>query len=204
MENNRGLKAMIVAALLISLTGIGVAFAAMSQDLTITGQAELNPAQWDIHFENLALKDTVGDATEITSPIISSDIAKITGLNARFTKPGDEISYVFDVVNAGSINAELDSLNLASSKACVGDATGADKIADEDLVCNNLYIRLEYVDGSGTVTGTVTATDTLPHTVTASRKKMMLTIGFDELVDELPTDRVQVNALNILLSYVQA
>ena len=201
MGNNRGLKVMIVAALVISLTGIGIAFAALSQDLTIEGQGQFNPANWDIHFANLLLDAKVGGADEIgATPVVSADTTKITGLNVLFTKPGDSISYEFDVVNDGTINAELDNVTLAASKVCTGDATGADKIADEALVCGNLVFTLTYVSGGSTVA----AGDSLPHTVANSTRRMKLTIEFDEDVTELPTDKVTVTDMNMLLQYIQA
>jgi len=201
MGNNRGLKVMVVAALVISLTGIGIAFAALSQDLIIEGQAEFNPASWDIHFENLSLDAKVGGADEIgAAPVISADTTKITGLNALFTKPGDSISYEFDVVNDGTINAKLDSIDLAASKVCTGDATGTNKTDDEALVCDNLVLTLEYATGGAPVV----ANDTLPHTVAASTKRMKLVITFDEDVTTLPTDRVLVTNMNIVLAYIQA
>ena len=52
MEKERKIKVLSVAALLVAVLGLTVAFAALSQTLTINGSATVNTASWDIHFKN--------------------------------------------------------------------------------------------------------------------------------------------------------
>ena len=54
MEKQRKIKVLAVAALIITILGLTVAFAALSQTLTINGAATLDAAKWGIKFENLS------------------------------------------------------------------------------------------------------------------------------------------------------
>ena len=56
MEKTRKIKIISLCALLVAVLGLTVAFAALSQTLTIKGSAAVNAASWDIHFENTSGK----------------------------------------------------------------------------------------------------------------------------------------------------
>ena len=53
MEKERRVKALSLVALLITIVGLTVAFAAMSRTLTINGTATMDTARWNIHFANI-------------------------------------------------------------------------------------------------------------------------------------------------------
>ena len=55
MEKTRQIKIISLCALLVAVLGLTVAFAALSQTLTINGSATVNTASWDIHFKNLRI-----------------------------------------------------------------------------------------------------------------------------------------------------
>ena len=54
MEKQRKIKVMSVVALIVAVLGLTVAFAALSQTLTINGTANVDAASWDIHFETIS------------------------------------------------------------------------------------------------------------------------------------------------------
>ena len=64
MTENRS-KTVVIIALCLTLIFMGVGFAALGQNLTITTEGQIVGSKWDIHFENFAAGATVvkGDDT---------------------------------------------------------------------------------------------------------------------------------------------
>ena len=110
MEKTRKVKIISLIVLVIMVLGLTVAFAALSQTLTINGSAAVNAASWDIHFENLTLSEKTGTAEVSGTPQLTGTV--ISGINVSLNKPGDKIVYEFDLVNNGSIEAKLTNINV--------------------------------------------------------------------------------------------
>ena len=121
MEKERRIRKLTVVALVVAVLGLTVAFAALSQTLTINGTASVDSASWDIHFANLTGPDIEGGAEAQGSPTLNA--TTISGLNMSVTKPGDSVTYYFDIVNAGTIDAVLNtdlSTNLFYNNSFLG------------------------------------------------------------------------------------
>ena len=112
VEKERRIKTLSLVALIVAVLGLTVAFASLSQMLTINGTATVDAASWDVHFENLTGPDITGSASTSGTPSIND--TTISGLNMSVTKPGDSVTYYFDIVNDGTIDAVLDT-DLKSS-----------------------------------------------------------------------------------------
>ena len=110
MEKTRKVKIISLCALLVAVLGLTVAFAALSQTLTINGSAAVDTASWDIHFENLTLSEKTGTAEVSGTPQLTG--TAISGIDVSLNKPGDKIVYEFDLVNNGSIEAKLTNINV--------------------------------------------------------------------------------------------
>ena len=95
-------------ALIVAVLGLGVAFAALSSQLTINGSAKAQAGSWNIHFaKTLDMPtQTTGDAS-FTEPTLSD--TSILGFKATVTKPGDSVTYYFDIVNSGTVDALVDN-----------------------------------------------------------------------------------------------
>ena len=104
MERNRKIKTLSLVALIVAVLGLGVAFAALSSKLTINGSAKAQAGSWNIHFaKTLDMPtQTTGDAS-FTEPTLSD--TSILGFKATVTKPGDSVTYYFDIVNSGTVDA---------------------------------------------------------------------------------------------------
>ena len=107
MERNRKIKTLSLVALIVAVLGLGVAFAALSSKLTINGSAKAQAGSWNIHFaKTLDMPtQTTGDAS-FTEPTLSD--TSILGFKAIVTKPGDSVTYYFDIVNSGTVDALVD------------------------------------------------------------------------------------------------
>lgn len=108
MERNRKIKILSLVALIVAVLGLGVAFAALSSKLTINGSAKAQAGSWNIHFaKTLDMPtQTTGDAS-FTEPTLSD--TSILGFKATVTKPGDSVTYYFDIVNSGTVDALVDN-----------------------------------------------------------------------------------------------
>lgn len=133
VEKERKIKTLSLVTLIVAVLGLTVAFAALSQTLTINGTASVDAASWDIHFENLSEPKITGAAEVIETPTLTND--SFDGLNVKLTKPGDSVTYTFDIVNKGTIAAKIDE-----------EAT--DKLSDDlwEILCNHDY------NGDGIIT----------------------------------------------------
>ena len=111
MEKERRVKALVIVTLLIAVIGLSVAFAALSQTLTINGSAYLNATKWGIKFENLSSPIKVGDASVTgEAKINESTYVEITDMNVNLKTPGDSVTYNVDLVNEGTINAKIEKI----------------------------------------------------------------------------------------------
>lgn len=108
MEKGRRVRVLSLCALLVAVLGLTVAFATLSQTLKINGNSTFDTASWDIHFEKTKDKETetTGDAT-FTEPTLNG--TSIENFRASLTKPGDSVTYYFDIVNNGTVDAVVSS-----------------------------------------------------------------------------------------------
>ena len=107
MEKERRIKILSIIALIVAILGLTVAFAALSETLTINGTANVEAASWDIHFENLTGPVLEGTGKVNDTAILSG--TTISNVNMSVSKPGDSVTYYFDIVNDGTIDAVLDT-----------------------------------------------------------------------------------------------
>lgn len=191
-DNRKVLYGLVALALVLSVVGISVGFASMSQDLTISGTAEVVPASWKIKFANLVGQTPVGGASVTTAPTIQSD-THIGNYAVELTMPGDSVTYTFDVVNEGTIDAKLTALVKA---APTFTASGTNNAAnDATTVQNNFVYELTYADGS-----TIGVDDELDAGDSVSMK---LVVGYAANATALPQDSVSVTGMDITLTYGQ-
>ncbi len=199
MNRDRHTKFLAVIAIVLAVGGLSIGFAALSQSLTIDGTGEVAAQNWDVHFENLSTVNVHSTtATETTAPTLNGTNTHIGDYYVVFNAPGDKVSYTFDVVNDGSIDATLSTATIPTNLGCTStnaDATlGATEAA---YVCSKLTYTLTYADGS-LLTGS-------PQLAAGTSKSLILTLEFSSEVDaaSLPTASVSVEDLAITLSYIQ-
>lgn len=192
--NNKNFRTIIVVAIIAIITVIGVGFAAFSTNLTINGSGTVKASSWKIKFANLSAASLTGSAKEETAPTLSDEDTHIGDYDVTFTKPGDSISYTFDVKNEGTFDAKVSSV-VIPTPTCTGN--GANATTDAQNVCKNLSYTLTYVDGSP-----ISAEDKLTSKDTKSLK-LTLTYSADTTASELPTDDVAISNLETTIVYSQ-
>ena len=214
MEKERKVRVLSIAALLVAVLGLTVAFASLSQTLTINGSANMDAASWDIHFEKTSGKETeVEGAATFTEPTLSG--TAIENFSATLTKPGDSVTYYFDIVNKGTVDAVVSNYNFSHGyNKCIGSREGSagwedckvwdldnsgtvnasDKIKYMKLFDYNIY----YVDGGKKLA----SKDTLNAGET---KHMKLVIEYKDTATELPENNITLTSSDpITITYEQA
>lgn len=191
-DDKKVLYGLVVLALVLSVVGISIGFAAMSTDLTINGSAEVVPASWDIKFKDLSSPTITGDAEVTTAPTITSD-THIGNYAVKLTKPGDSVTYTFKVANDGTIDALLTNF-IKATPTFTG--TGATAAADATIVQNNFVYTITYSDD----TAITKNTDELDA---KSYKTVKLVVGYKDDATTLPTNAVTISGLDVTFTYGQ-
>ena len=93
---------------LFILFSMGIGYAILSSNLSITGASLLASARWDVHFENIVVKE--GSVTPTTEATITDDTT--VAFSVTLENPGDYYDFNIDVVNAGTINAMIDTISI--------------------------------------------------------------------------------------------
>ena len=168
MEKKRGTTIAVVAALIIAVVSLGIAFAAFSTTLTINGTATVKASKWDIYFsdtgaanskpsENASISsitpsNTAGGTTTATGTGTYASATTISW-NASFKTPGDKVVYKFYVRNDGDYNAKVSNTPVSKQGSATGETaftctTGSPAQA-ETTVCSHIHYGL-YTDAAGT------------------------------------------------------
>ena len=211
MEKTRQIKIISLCALLVAVLGLTVAFASLSQTLTINGSAAVDAASWDIHFEKTSGKETeVKGAARFTEPTLNG--TTIENFSATLTKPGDSVTYYFDIVNNGTVDAVVLSYNFPTAmEECLHQSLSSNPECEPfDLVKNdevNSYDKVKYlqlfdyniyyVDGGKKLA----SKDTLNAGET---KHMKLVIEYKDTATELPENNITLTSSDpITITYEQ-
>lgn len=113
MEDKRS-KNVVIIALCLALIFMGVGFAALSQNLTISATGTVSgKTAWDVHYASFALNEKGGNGEDTTPEPTDGndkylDTAKTTAkVKFTLTAPGDYVEYKGTITNFGSIDAKL-------------------------------------------------------------------------------------------------
>ena len=164
--------------ILVCVFTLTIAYAALSAVLTISGNARVSAADWDIYLANP--KVTNGSATTTVPSIkTSSTVEFSTTLNM----PGDFYEFTIDVVNAGSIDAMIE--NVVKTPELTADQA------------KFLKYEITYQNGESITTKQLLAKETtMPIKVRIEYRK-------DLVASDLPTGQVVLD-LALSLEYTQS
>ena len=179
-------KNFLIIILSIGMIAMTIIYANFTRYLFIKAYAGVSDKNWDIHFENLNKEQFSSNNTTrvITEPYIVQGLTEIRNLEVEFNKPGDFVTYTFDIVNAGDIDARLDNYMIGTPVCDV----------DQDL-CNNIKFTIKNKDGSDIVKNTI-----LPA---GKRKNLVMTIKFEESATHMPSKKMTITNLTGVFYYVQ-
>ena len=133
----------IVMVCVFTLT---IVYAALNAVLEITGNAEVVASSWDIRLENIQLIN--GSVTNNIPTIIDKTTASFY---TTLKNPGDYYMFTVDVVNNGSIDAMIDSIEklppLTTEQAkylnYIVEYQSGDSINSKQIVEASSFVRLK-------------------------------------------------------------
>ena len=106
--------------LIILVLGLGLGYAYINSDLNINGTAQVNSANWDVHWANIQVTNgSVSGANVVTAPTISNQTT--VNYSIILDKPGDYYEFTVDAVNGGTIDAMIDSIDSKLNGVTVED-----------------------------------------------------------------------------------
>ena len=155
-----------------------IAYAALNAVLTISGNARVSAADWDIYLANP--KVTNGSATTTVPSIKTSSTVEFS---TTLSMPGDFYEFTIDVVNGGSIDAMIE--NVVKTPELTADQV------------KFLKYEITYQNGESITNKQLLAKDTtMPIKVRIEYRK-------DLVASDLPTGQVVLD-LALTLEYTQS
>ena len=100
-------KKCYVLLALFALIGITIGYAVLSTTLNINGKSTISKNTWDVHFDNINVTDESVEAVKL--PTIEDDTT--VDFEIALNMPGDFYEFTVDVVNNGTIDAMIESIN---------------------------------------------------------------------------------------------
>ena len=169
----------IILILLVVCLGIGYSY--LNTELNINGTANINSANWSVYWNNVQVES---GSISAPTPTIDSDKTTVS-YTVTLEKPGDYYEFTVDAVNAGTIDAMIETINT-------------------DLNGVAMQIIPEYLDYS------VTYADNVPleynqELLHDSTEKYKVHIGYADYIEaeDLP-DENQSLSLEFTVTYKQA
>ena len=112
-------KKFITSLVLLLILSIGVGYAYLTRNLSISGSTLIAANSWDIHFDNLVINP---DSVEATTPA-SIDISDTTSITYAvvLSRPGDFYEFTVDMVNTGSLPGKISLVTINGITAAAED-----------------------------------------------------------------------------------
>lgn len=113
MVYKNGKKGLLMALFLLLIVGLSVGYALYNRNLKINGISAIKDNSWIIYFDNIVKQDGSIEAlnSESEATIIDREKTQIRfGIN--FKNPGEKYEFVVDIVNDGTIDAMIDSVEI--------------------------------------------------------------------------------------------
>lgn len=167
-------KNILIGALIAVVLIMGVGYAAFAQQLTINGSANIT-SSWNVHIQSITPGTPNGTAENVSATVDPVDNTKAT-FSTNLVSPGDSLTYTVTVVNAGTIDAKVDTNGITFTEGP-----------------NNQAIKYSY---SGINDGTKVAANN-------GTAQFTVTVTYDSGVTSQPSAEQLTNTLTMNLDFVQ-
>lgn len=98
---------LLIGLFVLLLAGVTLGYSALQTTLSINGKTTINKVGWDIHFENVQVKDGSVNIAGDTAAVIDPNDNTRLNYSVTLAKPGDFYDFTVDIKNAGSLDAKL-------------------------------------------------------------------------------------------------
>lgn len=176
MESERKSKGIIIGVLCAVIVFMSIGFAALSAQLTISGNATISDT-WNVQIASITKKESSDGVNETSQPTFTATTANF---NVSLKEPGDYAIYTVTVKNTGSLDAVLTRITEAEGEG--GSAAikytvtpGAGSEQGSDLPKTNgihtFDVKVEYkADATGANAPQVGASKSLSVTLDYNQK----------------------------------
>ena len=143
----RNRKSIYVGLVIILLVSVTIGYALINSTLNINGRSNISKNSWDIHFDNIVVKDGSVEAVKIPNIENSTTLDFEVVLNL----PGDFYEFIVDVVNNGTIDAMIDGFNKTPDLTAnqlkylnyIIEYENGEEVASKQLVKAGEFVRLK-------------------------------------------------------------
>ncbi len=197
MSEKKEKKNILIGALLVAIIAMAVGYAALAQQLTINGTAQVT-STWDVKFTSIS-EGTPSNSTGVAPTASNKTPAVISGnttatFDVEFQTPGDTMEYDIIVTNNGSLDAKLANV--------VATASSADGSGDLQLTeANGINYEIT-IDGRPYASAQNTVLAGKPSDGPAKTSTIHVKVWWDAAATTVPENTIK--KLTVTLEYVQA
>ena len=196
MTEKKEKKNILIGGLLVAIIAMAVGYAALAQQLTINGTAQVS-STWDVKFTSIST-GTASNSAGVASTATNKTPPKITNTTAtfdvEFQTPGDTMEYDIIVTNNGSLDAKLANV--------VATASSADGSGDLQLTeANGINYEIT-IDGRPYASAQNTVLAGKPSDGPAKTSTIHVKVWWDAAATTVPENTIK--KLTVTLEYVQA
>ena len=119
--------------ILLTILSMGIGFAYLTSNLTITGNTAVSGNSWKVYFTNVQVSE--GSVEASVAPTATGTDTTSIDYTILLDKPGDFYEFTVDVVNAGTIDAMIESIATIDGEEYY------------EYLPHYLNYTVEYVDG---------------------------------------------------------
>ena len=136
----------------------GIGYAYLTTTLSINGVTDVDANNWNVYFDNVQITDGSVTGDQVTTAPSIDSIGTTVSYHIRLKEPGEYYEFTVDVVNAGTIDAMIESINSKMNNNPLVElpaylnynityADGAELLEFQELnagVTESIKVRIEY------------------------------------------------------------
>lgn len=127
-EKKRYIRELIIMAIILSIVGLTVSYAAVNATLDIAGFSSFRVANWGVMFDSASVVSKTGTSEILRHPVIKGSIVYY---EVKLNEPGDSVKIKAVVKNRGNIDAKLESYDIIGVPSQYKDNVSY-KVTDEN------------------------------------------------------------------------
>ena len=203
-KDNRNVKIIAIAALLVAVAGVSIGFAAFTRTLTIEAGANVTPTDdFNVVFSKSSSSVTTEGGVDASSKtpstlttstaVISNDASggpTISNLHATFTQPGQSATYTFYAYNNSSYDAYLTNFIFTpAATKCTASTGSTVTSALMTAACPDINVKVTVGSGDSNTANVTASKSVTNHTLAAGSAELVtVVISYDTVANQTLAD----------------
>lgn len=216
----------ILSVVLISIATLTIAYAALSSTLNISGSTNVKGSTWDITISKVNLQERYPNSIWLTgemnvvgkhednalqfknSKLISSGTINGTTINnisVSLSTPGDQLMYVYEVTNNGTIPAKLESYvqNIHTITSSTNNTSDIELISN-NFIYQMLLIKREKINEKGVPDGNESLFSAGEILCPGKTVYVIFILTYSNNATSVPTSDVTISNIGETFDFIQA